>query len=136
MRASVLVRAALVLLCAAGIVVSAISYSSQKTFAEGFDRVLNRRLDDRTRELLEDSRPLNPDTRVDQGLAEVAPWQRRDWQPIIQRALEREPENVSLLAAYSLLLSTDGRTAEVRRVYERASELDPQGFPPRPGGGG
>jgi hypothetical protein len=135
-RLSLAVRAALALLCAAGIVVSVISYQSQRSLDQGFHRVLSRQLDDRTRELLEDGRPLNPDTRAEQGLADVALRQGRDWEPLMRRALEREPDNVSLRALYSAFLAADGRDDDARREYERASELDPQRFPPRPGGGG
>jgi cytochrome c-type biogenesis protein CcmH/NrfG len=135
-RLFLVVRAALALLCAAGVVVSVISYQSQRSLDQGFHRVLSRQLDDRTRELLEDGRTLNPDTRVEQGLADVALRQRRDWEPFMRRALEREPDNVSLRALYSAFLSAAGRDDDARREYERASELDPQRFPPRPGGGG
>jgi Flp pilus assembly protein TadD len=136
MRASLVVRAALVPLCAAGIVVSVISYDSQKSLDEGLHRAQALQLDDRTRELLEDSRTLNPDVRAEQSLAFVAQSQGREWEPLIRRALEREPENVGVFGAYSLLLANEGRTAESRRAYDKASELDPQRFPPRPGGGG
>jgi hypothetical protein len=135
-RVSVLVRAALALLCAAGLVVSVISYRSQRSVDQGFSRILERRLDDRTRELLEEGRTLNPDMRAEQGLADVAQRQGREWEPIMRRALDREPENVALFAVYSLFLTAEGRTEDARRVYDRASELDPQRFPPRPGGGG
>ena len=116
----------------------------------GFDRILHRQRDDVTRELLEDARTLNPDVRVEQGLADVALGQGREWQPLMRRALDREPENASLQAIYSAFLGVEadrarargeseraaGLLAEARRAYARASELDPQRFPPPPGGGG
>ena len=131
MRASVAIRAALVLLCAAGVLVSIVSYRSQRKFDEGFSRVGERRLDDRTRELLEDARPLNPDTRIEQGLAGITYAEGGEWEPYMRRALEREPENVGLAIAYAVVLEAEGRTREARSAYARASELDPNRFPPR-----
>jgi hypothetical protein len=149
-RITVLVRAALALLCVAGIVVSVISYRSQRDFDAGFSRLLQGQRDDRTRELLESARTLNPDGQAEQGLANVALAQRREWRPLMRRALDREPEHAALHAIYSAFLGVEADraraggdsehaaelSAESRRAYERASELDPQRFPPPPGGGG
>jgi tetratricopeptide (TPR) repeat protein len=125
---SVAVRAAIVLLCAAGIVVSIVSHRSQRNIDEGFERVVAGVLDDRTRELLEDARPLNPDTRIDQGLASVDNEQERDGLPRLRDALEREPDNVGLVFAYGVLLAGEGYAEESARAYDRASELDPQRY--------
>ena len=123
------------LLCAAGIVASLISYRSQKRMDEGFNRVLLGRTDDRAADLLDSSRALNPDARVDIGLARIAFERGRDWRPYIERAIEREPDNAGLRAVHADFLASDGDAAGARREYERAGELDPIGYPPRPDGG-
>lgn len=129
-----MVRAALVLLCVAGIVVSLISYRSQKSFNEGFERVSSGQLDDSAREQFEDARTLNPDVRIDFFLALIARERGEPWEPLIRDTIEREPENAGLHAQYATLLAEDGRDADAQRAYARASELDPQRFPPRRGG--
>jgi hypothetical protein len=124
-RTSLLVRAALVLLCAAGIVASLISYRSQKRMDEGLERVLAGTLDSRTHDLLESSEALNPDVRRDLLLAQIAQREGRDWEPLMRDALEAEPENVSVFRTYAFLLEQDGRAEEAGRLQERARELDP-----------
>jgi hypothetical protein len=133
---SVVVRASIVLLCAAGIVVSIVSYRAQRNADEGFERLVEGHVDDHTRQLLEDGRSLNPDTRIELGLAGVAYSNGREWEPFMRRALDREPENVGLVITYSRTLAAEGRTADSQRLYDRASELDPEKFPPRDGGTG
>jgi Flp pilus assembly protein TadD len=128
---SVVVRAAIVLLCAAGIAVAIVSHRSQRNLDEGFERVVAGAFDERTRELLEDARPLNPDTRIEQGLAVVSHEDGRDGLPFLRRALDREPDNVGLVVAYGVLLAAVGRSAEAERANDRASELDPQRFQAR-----
>lgn len=128
-----MVRAALVLLCAAGIVASLIAYRSQERMDDGFKRVVEGKLDARTAELLEGARALNPDVRVEVGLAAIARKDGRDWRPHLDRALEREPESAALHAQRAEYLAGDGEHAEARRAYIRAGELDPTRYPPRPG---
>jgi Flp pilus assembly protein TadD len=134
MRAPLVVRAALVLLCAAGIVASLIAYRSQERMDEGFARVAVGKADERAAGLLESSRTLNADPRVDIGLARIAYEQDRDWRPYLERALDREPESAGLYALRAEYLAADGEHAEARRAYIRAGELDPLRYPPRPGG--
>ena len=131
MLVQLIVRAAIVLACVGGIVVAVISYQSQRSFDQGFERVVAGQLDDRTRELLEDGRPLSRDVRIDQGLAFIDHERGRDPIPRLERALEREPENVGLVAAYGVLLAAEGRSEESQDAYRRAGELDPQRFPER-----
>jgi Tfp pilus assembly protein PilF len=134
MRAPLVVRAALVLLCAAGIVASLVTYRSQKRMDEGFSRVVVGNADERAADLLESSRALNPDVRVDIGLARIAFEQGRDWRPHIEPAIGREPENAGLRAAHAEYLAIEGEAAAARRAYARASELDPFRYPPRADG--
>jgi Tfp pilus assembly protein PilF len=101
---------------------------------EGLERVVEGKADSRAAELLEDSHALNPDVRVDVALARIAREGGRDWRPYLERALDGEPESAGVHALRAQYLSADGEDAEARRAYERASELDPLRYPPRPGG--
>ena len=126
MLARLIVRFGIALACVAGVVASLTARDSRTTEQGAFQYYIETKDRRGTLERLDDSRTLNPDFRIDIGKARV---DRANGVRILQRAVEREPENAELWLrlAQQQVLARD--PAGAKRSYARARELAPQ-LPP------
>jgi predicted Zn-dependent protease len=127
-----LVRASVVALCAAGIVASVIARNSREQpaliyYDLGVDHNVPRAL-----HRLAEAHRLNPSSDIDVVRARLATG--TEGVTILQKAVDREPENAVLWVRLAQQQVKHGQTAAAQRSYARArtldSQLPPQGPPP------
>lgn len=131
-RLAALTRLSVVLLCAAGALASLVAYRSERRLEEaltaGYLGEAGHLSDAQTKvaRLLDEARPLNPDSEIDVSRALFLRKLRPQAEAILRTAIRREPDNVRLWLALTQVRVRDGRHGAARRSYERARELDPQ----------
>ena len=125
------IRLVVALACVAGIVVSLIARDSRLTQEDAFAAYINERDSATALRLLRDSRTLNPDFASDVGEARL---DRRNGVRILERAVEREPDNWELWMRLSQQQRAAGDRAGSQRSWARSRRLAPllpaQGPPP------
>ena len=114
--------------CAAGIVASLITYRSEARLQESFRSAVAGRPPAEIVDLLDSSRPLNPDSARETGgaaflLRHGQPQRAEQW---LRRALRSEPENARVWLTLARLQVARGQDAAAHRSYERARQLDSQ----------
>jgi predicted Zn-dependent protease len=123
----VLVRLAVALVCAAGVTVSVISRDSRLRGEDAFRLYYEKRDARGAIAVIGESRRLNPTYHLDLAEAEL---DRAHGVQILQRALDREPENAELWLALSRHQNAAGDRAAAKRSYARARALAPLFLPP------
>ena len=106
----------------AGVVVSVTARDSRNTEQEAFRVYIDQKDARRTLALLDDASTLNPDWAIDVGKARLT---RGQGVAILQRAVEREPENAELWVRLAQQQVAAGDRAGAARSYAKARELAP-----------
>ena len=122
MVARLTVRIGIALVCVAGVAVSLIARDSRTTEQEAFRYYIETKDAPGTAALLEDSRTLNPDFRIDIGLGRV---DRRRAVRVLEDAVRREPENAELWLRLAQQQNLAKDSAGASRSYGRARDLAP-----------
>ena len=131
MPARLLIRGAVVLLCAAGIVASLISRHSRELQANAFLDYFHDKNAPLALKRLDDAKTLNPDSDVAIAQARLA--KGPAYVGILQKAVEREPENAILWVRLAQHQANHGDKLGAQQSYARAMKLDPElpkGGPP------
>jgi predicted Zn-dependent protease len=76
--------------------------------------------------LVDGARRLNPDTRIDIQIGLLLEPDKQRAESVLENAVQREPENLSLWLVLSQKQAADGNTAAARSSYAHARTLDPR----------
>ena len=129
---SILVRALVVLLCVAGFSAAFISRQSRLIQADVFVQFVKDQNKQRALDRLDDATRLNPESSIEIARARLVPPQQGV--KLLQKAVNREPENAVLWVRLAQHQRNAGDGAAAQRSYARARELDsqlpPEGPPP------
>jgi predicted Zn-dependent protease len=124
----VLIRAALVAVCAAGVVAGVVTFRSEGKVEDAFSATLGRRPAAEIERHFEDSRPLNPGAARELSLAqlEFAKGDPARAEELLAEARDLEPKNIRVWYIGTRLALARGDRPEASRRWARARELDPQ----------
>jgi predicted Zn-dependent protease len=122
--ARLLIRGAVVLLCAAGIVTSLIARDSRRTQATAFLDYFHDRDAARAFARLDDAKRLNPDSSIAIAQARLA--KGSGYVAILQQAVDREPQNAILWVRLAQHQANRGDKLGAQQSYQRATQLDPE----------
>jgi predicted Zn-dependent protease len=129
--ARLLIRGAVVLLCAAGIVVSVIARDSRETQANVFVAFFHSHDAAAALRMLHDAKALNPDSSI--AIAEARLTKGPGYVTILQQAVDREPQNAVLWVRLAQHQANRGDKLGAQESYRRATQLDlelPKAGPP------
>jgi predicted Zn-dependent protease len=122
--ARLLIRGAVVLLCAAGIVTSVIARDSRVLQSNVFFAFVKDHDSARALHRLDDAKRLNPDSSI--AIAQSRFAQGKGDLQILQRAVDREPESAILWVRLAQHQANHGDKLAAQQSYARARQLDHQ----------
>jgi hypothetical protein len=120
------IRAALVLVFAAGFVAALVTHRSERRVDEGFESILADDPRERSLEIFDESRPLNPLAERDVAVAYLQLEEGRRAEVVLEDATRREPDNPLVWVALAQVHRCHGDREASIRAYARARELDSQ----------